>query len=156
LNDALSRPSSAAFHVVNIGLHGLTCVMLALFVQTIPPNRALAAAAALLFATHPVQHGGRHGDRGSYRQIPLTHSLDSPATTQAVVGGFVAAAGLCAAFWGRSAAFSPRGRLRALPGAALGVVVLLYGVRTAVRNVDWWSAERLSPPSVCALQEGWP
>ncbi len=94
--------------------------MLALFVQTIPPNRALAAAAALLFATHPVQHGGRHGDRGSYRQIPLTHSLDSPATTQAVVGGFVAAAGLCAAFWGRSAAFSPRGRLRALPGRRPG------------------------------------
>jgi hypothetical protein len=54
LNYALSGPSSSAFHVVNILLHGLTCVVLAIFVEAILRDRALAAVSALLFATHPV------------------------------------------------------------------------------------------------------
>ena len=44
---------------------------------------------------------------------------------------------------GRYAALPPPPRLRQLPAAVLGVVLVLYGARTAVRNVDWWSAERL-------------
>jgi hypothetical protein len=54
LNHALFGLSSPAFHVVNIMLHGMVCVVLAFLVEAVLRDRALALASALLFATHPV------------------------------------------------------------------------------------------------------
>ncbi len=59
------------------------------------------------------------------------------------VGFCVGVAWLGLRLAGRYAALPPPPRLRQLPAALLGVVLLLYGARSAVRNVDWWSAERL-------------
>lgn len=54
LNYAVTGLSSPAFHVVNVGLHALFCVLLVYLLDVLLRDRSLAVVSGLLFATHPV------------------------------------------------------------------------------------------------------
>lgn len=54
LQYALSRDDPAAYHAVNIALHGLMCGLVWLLAQRLIGDRSVSSLAALIFAVHPL------------------------------------------------------------------------------------------------------